>query len=244
MFEAKVRSDVLREVVNAVNILVDEAKFNLSKSEVSIRSVDPAHVAMVSLVLGKKAFEEFSAGEGEIGIDLEKLKDVLRLARGDEVISLRHEEDKNRLVVSVGNLTRRMSLVDTSSMSEPKLPNLEFLAEAVVRTEDLKQAVKASESISDHVTLTCNPDSFEIQSKGETDSVDLKLQKDLLEKLECKDTVSSMYPLEYFSKMINAISPQNVSLHLGNRYPIKIEFQIANGEGRGEYLLAPRIENE
>jgi len=244
MFDAKIKSEVLKEAVDAINILVDEAKINVTKDELHIRAVDPAHVAMVNFKLNKKAFEDYKAKECELGVDLDKIKEILKLVKSGDVIHLKQDEDKNRLVIRFGNLTRRMSLVDTAGMSDPKMPNLEFSTKATISTGELRRAVKASENVSDHITLMVSPEAFEVASKGETDSVDLRLPKDLIEELDCKDSTSSMFPLNYFSSMINAVNTPKVILHMAENYPVKMEFEIAEGAGWGEYLLAPRIENE
>jgi len=245
MFAAKLKSDVLREVVDVVSPLVEEVKIGIDKNGLSIRAVDPAHVAMVDLSLDKKAFEEFKADEGELGLDVNKIKDVLKLARANEILSIKHDEDKNKLVMHVGNITRRMSLVDTAGMSDPKVPNLDLPAKVVVKTDELKQGIRASESVSDHIALTASAEGFEMNSEGDTDSVNLKLQKDLLDELVCKETVRSLFPLDYFSNMIKAMTTADVvTMGLGSDYPVKMEFEIAKGNGEVRYLLAPRIESE
>src|SRR6266571_1710411 len=225
LFEAKVKADVLKEVVDVVSTLVDEAKFNVSKDSVIVKAVDPAHVAMVDLSLDRGAFESFKADEGELGIDMDKMKEILRLAKAGETISLSHDEDKNRLVVTVGNTTRRMALVDTAGMSDPKVPSLNLPAKVVVRTDELRQAIRASES--------------------DTDNVSHMVPKDLLEEIQAKEAVRSLFPLDYFSNMVKAISSApNVSLFLGSDYPVKMEFKIAGGKGDVKFLLAPRIESD
>ena len=245
MFEAKVKADVLKEVVDVVSTLVDEAKFNVGKDAVSVKAVDPAHVAMVDLALDRSAFEQYKAEEGELGIDMDKMKEILRLAKGGEVISLAHDEEKNRLVVAVGNTTRRMSLVDTAGMSDPKVPSLSLPAKVTIRTDELRQGIRASESISDHIALKASSAGFEIVSEGDTDTVSHAVPKDLLEELQCKDAVRSLFPLDYFSNMVKAISSApSVTLYLGSDYPVKLEFKIAGGKGDVRYLLAPRIESE
>ncbi len=245
MFEVKVKADILREVVDVVSTLVDEAKFNVTKDGLTVKAVDPAHVAMVDLTLEKGAFESFRADEAELGMDMDKVKEVLRLAKATDLISLTHEEDKNRLVMNVGNTTRRMSLVDTAGMSDPKVPSLNLPAKLTVRTDELRQGIRASESVSDHIALLVGPDGFEIVSEGDTDTVSHKVPKDLLEELQTKEAVRSLFPLDYFSNMVKAISTApSVKLYLGNDYPVKMEFKIAAGKGEVRYLLAPRIESE
>jgi proliferating cell nuclear antigen len=245
MFAAKLKSDVLREIVEVVSPLVEEVKLGITKNGISIRAVDPAHVAMVDLALEKKAFEEYKADDNEIGLDVDKIKDVLKLARVNDIISMNHDEDKNRLIMTVGNVTRKMALVDTAGMSDPKVPNLNLPAKVGIKTAELRQGIRASESVSDHIALTVNPDGFEMNSEGDTDSVNLKLPKDLLDELVCKETVRSLFPLDYFSNMVKAISgADSVRMSIGNDYPVNMEFTIAKGNGEVRYLLAPRIESE
>src|SRR3989449_5451510 len=171
LFEGKVKADVLREVVDVVSTLVDEAKFNVGKDSVTVKAVDPAHVAMVDLTLDRGAFEAYKADEGELGIDMDKMKEILRLAKAGATIALRHDEDKNRLVVTVGNTTRRMALVDTAGVSGAPRPALNLPAKVVVRTDELRQAIRASESISDHIALKASPGRLEVVSEGDTDNV-------------------------------------------------------------------------
>ena len=245
MFEAKLKADVLKEMVDVVSTLVDEAKLNVGKDSVTVKAVDPAHVAMVDLSLDRGAFESYKAEEAELGLDMDKMKEILRLAKAGEVISVTHDEDKNRLVVSVGNTTRRMSLVDTAGMSDPKVPSLNLPAKLVVRTDELRQAIRASESVSDHIALKASPEGFEVVSEGDTDTVSHMVPKDLLEELQAKDAVRSLFPLDYFSNMVKAISTApTVALYLGTDYPVRMEFKIAAGKGEVKYLLAPRIESD
>jgi proliferating cell nuclear antigen len=245
MFNAKAKSEVLRELIDVVSTLVDEVKFNVTKSGIGVKAVDPAHVAMVDLSVEKSAFEEFKGDDSELGIDINKMREVLKLARAGEIISMDLDEDKNRLVMSVGNIVRRMSLVDTAGMSDPKVPSLDLPAKLAVRTDELRQGIRASESVSDHIALIASSDGFEMISEGDTDSVNLKLPKDLLEELSCKETVRALFPLDYFSSMIKAASSaDSITMHLGNDYPVRMEFKIADGKGEVKYLLAPRIESE
>jgi proliferating cell nuclear antigen len=160
-------------------------------------------------------------------------------------MELEQDEERNRLVISVGNITRRMNLVDTTGMSDPKVPNINLPAKVAVNSDELQKGIKAAESVSDHIALTASPDGFEMFSEGETDSVSLKLPKDLLVSLECKEKVRSLFPLDYFSNMVKAIPAGTVvTLSIGSDYPVKLEFTMANGKGTVDYLLAPRIESD
>jgi proliferating cell nuclear antigen len=244
MFQAKARADVLKEVVNVISTLVDEAKFTVNADGLTIRAVDPAHIAMVDLTLSKDAFEEFKADETEIGLDIDKLSQFLKLAHGNEIVDLKHDEDKRRLNIVIGDITRRMSLIDTTGMSDPKVPNLNLPATVTLKVDDLVQGIKASETVSDHIALVASPEGFEMTCEGDMDQVQWKKAKKDLESLESPSSVRSLFPLEYFANMLRAVSTGvAVTMHLGNDYPVKVEFKIAGGKGEVRYLLAPRIES-
>ena len=245
MFQVEVKTETLKELISVLSTLVDEAKFNITEDGINVKAVDPAHVAMVDLDLKNTAFEEYKDSETELGVDINRLNDVLKLAKPADLITINHDEEKNRLILKVENITRRMSLVDTTGMSDPKVPNVPLPVKVVIKTSELGQGIKASESIADHISLSVTPEGFELSSEGETDSVNLKLTKDLLEKLECKESVKSLFSLDYFSNMIRSVSSSDkITMHLGTDYPVKLEFEIAQGNGHVEYLLAPRIESE
>jgi proliferating cell nuclear antigen len=245
MFQAKLKSETLKGVVDVVSTLIDEAKFKIDANGITLKAVDPAHVAMIDLIIDKGAFEQFSADETEIGLDLDKLREVIRLSKAGDTIEMKHDEERGRLIISVGNVTRRMSLVSTEGMADTKVPNLTLAAKVAVNVEELQRGIKASESISDHIALTITPEQFELLSEGDTDSVTLKLPKDLLVSLDCKESIRSLFPMDYFANMVRAIPAGTVVvINLGNDLPVKIEFDFASGKGKVKYLLAPRIEND
>jgi proliferating cell nuclear antigen len=200
---------------------------------------------MIDLYLEKGAFEQYSGSEVDLGLDLEKLKEIFRLSKGGDVIDMRYDEDRFRFVVMVGNVTRRMNLVSTEGMSDPKVPNLNLPTKVSVPVEELQRGIKAAESVSDHIAINVNNDGLEVVSEGESDSVSLKLPKDLLASLDCKDPVRSLFPMDYFSTIIKAIPVGTVvTINVGNDLPVKMDFEIAAGKGRVKFLLAPRIEND
>ena len=245
MFSAKVKSEVLKGIIDVTSPLVNEAKFNITPKGISLRAVDPAHVAMVNLTVKDKAFEEFKATEMELGIDMDKLAGIMRLSTSGDMVSLDYDEDTNRLVVKIGNLVRRMGLIDTAGMPDPKMPNLNLPAKVVLKASELSQGVRASEAVSDHLALTVNKDNFELFAEGDTDTVNLKLPKDLVVDLNTNSKCKSLFSIDYFSNMIKPVRGEDpITIMIGNDNPIKVEFDIAEKKGHVTYLLAPRIESE
>ena len=248
MFKAEIRADTLKGIVNVISTLIDEVKFTISPEGMTLKAVDPAHVAMIELNLEAGAFESYNADQTEIGLDLDKVKDVLKLSASGDMISMEQDEGYGRLIFRVGNITRRMNLVDTSSMNDPKVPQLELSSNIEVPVSELQRGIKASENISDHIALTITSDYFELACEGDTDSVNLKLDRSQLSSLTIEgdgDKYCSLFPLDYFSNLIKAVpSDASVRIELDNDYPVMLNFTLAEGKGTVKYLLAPRIESE
>lgn len=244
MLHARCKADVLKTLIEATSTLVDEVKVHVEPEGLSLKAVDPAHVAMVELNLRAAAFQEYKADAMEMGLDLEKFKEVLKLAAGEDEVEMDFDPTAHRLVMRIGNVTRRMSLVDTSGMSDPKVPKLDLPAKIVIMPAELERGIRASEAIADHVALVADKDTFELLAEGDTDQVHLKLDKSMLAELKVSERSKSLFSLDYFANMVKAAKGANgISLNLGNDYPVKIEFDLAGGNGHVTYLLAPRIES-
>lgn len=244
MFSADLKSDTLKGLVNIISTLIDEVKFTITPEGMTLKAVDAAHVAMIEMEVEKCAFDKYEAEDCELGLDLDKVKDVLKLAASGDVIGMEQDDTHGRLVFKVGNITRRMNLVDTTTMSDPKVPQLSLTAKISLPVDELQKGIRAADKISDHITLKAGPGYFDMFCEGDTDSVSLHLDGASVE-VDSDSEVCSMFPLDYFSNIIKAIpAGTTVMVELDNDYPVKLVFSLADGNARVNYLLAPRIESE
>lgn len=245
MLDAEVKSEVLKELVEIVQTVVDEVKINVTEDGLSLKAVDPAHVAMVDLDLDKDAFESYEAEEVELGLSLAKIDKFLNLAKSGSIVEMTQDKDENQLIMKVDNITRKMPLLDTAGMTDPNLPSLDLPINLKLKGRYLLSGVRASKDIADHISITANSDGFEILSEEENDVVRLNLSEDELESLDAQEEVRSLFALDYFSDMIKCVSSDTVlDIELGKDYPIKMDFEFADGDGQVTYLLAPRIESQ
>ncbi len=251
MLKARIKAESLKEFIGAVGSLVDEAKVNVNEDGIQIKAVDPSHVAMIEANLVKSAFDSYEAKSMEMGMDIDKFKNVLTVAGKDEMVDLEKDDDLNRLVVNIGNLTRAMPLLDTSGMPDPKVPSLDLPSTVNVVVNEIAQGLKASKSVSDHIALSTDKNSFRLVCEGDNqNSVDLSLGKDQLEKLDSPDEATSLFSLEYFSLMVNSLPADRIlHINLGTDLPVKIDADLAvddmtGAQGNVKFLLAPRIDRD
>jgi len=246
MFKAVINAEVLRDSIEAISTLVDEAKLRLSKDGISIKAVDPANVAMISFDLHPDAFDVYECTDGEIGLNLETLMDILTMTERSDKIELKLDPEAHNLLLTMGGLAYTLSLIDLSAMrKEPKVPSLELPAKVKLKGSDLRLAIKAAEKVSDHLALGVDGSTFFMEAESDTNRVKFQLTKDELVDLNASGPARSLFSLDYLSDMSKAISKANeVTVQLGKDYPVKINFSVAGGKGKVEYLLAPRIESD
>jgi len=239
----RIDASILRECVEAVLAVVDEARLKIYEDAWRIRAVDPANVALVDLELRKEAFYEYEEYEKEeervVGIPFEKLRDVLRFTAGDVSLSI-----NEKMVLQSSAYAYTLTLLDPSSLrAEPKMPELNFSTKVVVDANDFKKVLKAAEKITGQVAIGVQNESFFVEAEGEMETMRYSLHKDELIHLSGSDC-RSLFSLEYLTAMAKGFASDTLTLHISTDHPLKIEFEVADGSGKVIYLLAPRIEAE
>lgn len=245
-FKAKINAGSFKDSIESISRLVDEIKLNIKDEGITSKSADPANVAMVIFKLQKEGFDEFNVEEEmTIGLDLNRLEDILGVASTSDQITM-ESEDGSKLSISVSGFEYNISLLDPSTIQqEPKVPDLDLPAEIYIEGNKIRKAVRASEKVSDYVILSTENDKFIISAEGDNDSVKMELGSDKLIDMKTEEDVRSIFSLDYLSDMSKSIKKASeVQIRLGTDYPVKINFKIANEDGEIEYLLAPRIESE
>ncbi len=246
MFKAIVRAERLQSTLDSVGVLVDECKIHLDEEGIEIRAVDPANVGMVDLSLDASAFESYEADGGLIGVNLVRLQDIAGMADSGQLVELELDEETRKLHISIDGLEYTLALIDPESIrEEPDLPDLDLSSTIVIEGRDIDRAVTAADMVSDHIELGVDDGSevFYVKAEGDTDDVHLELDaEDLIDLVP--GNASSLFSLDYLQDMNKAIPKDaEVTMELGEEFPVKLHFDIAEGEGNVTYMLAPRIQS-
>jgi proliferating cell nuclear antigen len=247
MFKAIVSAETLRTALDSVSVLVDECKIRLEEDGLAIRAVDPANVGMVDLTLSADAFESYETDGGVIGVNLARLEEFAGMADSGQLIQLELDEETRKLHIKIEGLEGTLALIDPESIrQEPDLPDLDLPAQVVCEGADINRAVKAADMVSDHIALGVKAaeELFYVDAEGDTDDVHLELGRDDLIALEAGDA-RSLFSLDYLKDMNKAIPKDaEVTLELGEEFPVKLHFEIAEGQGKVTFMLAPRIQSD
>ena len=247
MFKAIVGASTFQDALDSVSVLVDECKIRLNEEELSIRAVDPANVGMVDLTLEAAAFESYEADGGVIGVNLARLEDIAGMANSGDLIHLELDEETRKLHIEIDGLSYTLALIDPDSIrQEPDIPDLDLASEIVVEGAQLDRGIKAADMVSDHIRLRVDEadEAFFIEAEGDTDDVNLKLDREDLIALSA-GPADSLFSLDYLKDMNKAIpSDAEVTVELGEEFPVKLHYGFAEGLGKVTFMLAPRIQSD
>ncbi|MFC6731368.1 MULTISPECIES: DNA polymerase sliding clamp [unclassified Haladaptatus] len=247
MFKAIVSAETLRTALDSVSVLVDECKIHLNEDGFAIRAVDPANVGMVDLTLDASAFESYEADGGVIGVNLSRLENIAGMASSGQLVQLELDEETRKLHIQIEGLEYTLALIDPDSIrQEPDIPNLDLPAQVVIEGRDIDRAVKAADMVSDHIALGVEEadELFYVSAEGDTDDVRLELPREDLIDLQAGQA-RSLFSLDYLKDMNKAIPKDGeVTIDLGEEFPVKLHFELAEGQGSVTYMLAPRIQSD
>jgi len=243
-FSAIVSADTLADTIDAVDCLVDECKINLERDGLEIRAVDAANVGMVDLALGAAAFESYAASGGTIGVNLERLGDVVGMANSGDLVHLHLDSETRKLYIDAGGLSYTLALIDPDSIrQEPDIPELDLPTTTRLPAGEIERGVTAADLCSDHITLGADDDAFLMTAEGDTDDVRVAVFSEDCARHTTSESVRSMFSLEYLDDMTGPMAG-DVTVRLGDEFPVKMHWDYAEGHGEVTMMLAPRIQSD
>ena len=242
---------VLRTFLEQVEAVTDEAKVRLEPDGIHVTAVDPAHVQLVEITLPLDSLEQYRVFEDgrravspcDLGLDVEKLLGVLRKLKGKVSLAFRFGGVPNeRLEVTQGGSSREMGLVDTAGMTDPRVPDLNFPAKVALDGKSFLDVLKDAGEVSDHLAVTVTPTALRFEAEGDVDRYrhEFPAGTDAVEYVTTvTEDYRSLFPLDYLVNIAKTVRQSRLVLWLGTDFPLRIDW---DGETRGTFLTAPRIE--
>jgi len=235
----------LKESVSIISDLVNEARFKVNKEALELVAMDPANVAMVVFKLLSSCFAEYDVKEEtQIAINLGNLKQILRRAGSNDMLSLEIEDNKLKIQLK-GNTTRTFSLpIIELEEKEQKIPDLKFPIKITLPSSMLTNIIEDADIVAESVTFEVEKGKFTVNASGDLSQAKIEVKEADDVKIEASDKVKSKYSIEYLKKMIGAskLSP-DVEIKFNKDYPLKLDFKVVD-KLLLSFILAPRVENE
>lgn len=245
-FEAIIQADTLLDFMAPLDPLAQEFRLQLTDDGFRAALVDPGNVAMSVVDLDREAFESYriDGDGGMIGLNIEKLQDILDFADADDIVHLALNAETMKLEVAFDTVEMSMACIDPSQVRhEPDIPHLELAVDVTLTGAQFKRSVDLAEMVSDQVMLVGDPSNsrWVVRAEGDIDDVEDTYQKGDLIHGQVPDDHDTTLGLGYLADMAKPIPKgAEVRLRHGTEFPVKFDYQI------GEHvevrcMQAPRI---
>ena len=245
MLNVTARQDLMRMIVETLGVVVEEARLDFSEDGLIVRVVDPSHVAMIKMEVDSAVFDTWEVDETNLGLEMRKLKEFLTLGSADDMVEMKYDDASGQATVHLGRIDLNLRPLDNSTLNPPNVPSLDLPCGVTISGADLSQALRAARQVGDLVNFSLDENIFSINVQGSTDSVNVQFTKDELVAIDCNSPARSQYSLTYLIPMTKIFSGmENVNLRFGENFPLRLNFDFADGAGHVEYFLAPRVEGD
>ena len=237
-----------KESVSIISELVTEVKFKVKNDRLELVAMDPANVAMVVFKIFSSGFTQYTFKEEEdIAINLSSLKQILRRAKGDDILSLETTED-NKLKIELKGITVRSFSIPTLELEdkEQRVPELIFPLTVEMNSSTLSESIEDVSVVAESVTFLGEKDQLLVKAEGDLSKalIEIKPNEDTVIRSTSSDKYKAKYSLEYLRKMISGGKlSDKVSLHFNTDYPLKLEYKVTDRLLLC-FILAPRVDND
>lgn len=238
----------LKESISIISDLVNEARFKITTTGIELVAMDPANVAMVMFNMFSSGFTEYNVKKDiEIAINLSNLKQILKRAGSNDMLSLEVTQENKLQIQIKGTSTRTFSIPLIEIDEKPqKIPDLKFGVKITTSSSILNNAIEDVDIVAEAVTFLAEEKKFTVQAEGDLTKAKIEITADertTIEK-EKADPIKAKYSIEYMKKIISAskLSDQ-VELSFNKDYPLKAEYKMVDRVVMS-FILAPRVEND
>ena len=236
-----------KDSISIISELVSEAKFTATTNGLRLVAMDPANVAMVVFELLSSCFTEYNVkGTEEVAINLNNLKQILRRAKGDDILTLETTEDSKLKIIMKSNTVRSFSIPTLElDDKEQRVPELTFPMIVESQSEILTEAIEDVSVVAESVTFLGEKGLLSVKAEGDLSKAFIEIKHDDSTVIKAgADKYKAKYSLEYLKKMIaGGKLADQVSLHFNNDYPMKLEYKVKDRLSLS-FILAPRVDND
>ncbi|MFQ3344114.1 MAG: proliferating cell nuclear antigen [Candidatus Thalassarchaeaceae archaeon] len=248
MLRVTAKQQLMREIVELLSVLTEEAKLVWGEKGLHVTVVDGSHVALLSATIADECFETYEVEQVEIGLELGKMRDLLTLAGPNDLVELDYDESFGAINVRVGEVHRILRGVDPATMNNPNIPSLDFKCKATIGSDRLSRSLRAAKFVGEIVDLSLDQTHMTVSITVEAgEGVNVRFESGELSELVCPAPTQSSYSLQFLDPLTRKLAgglTENVTLEFQEKYPLRLTWNSNQGGASWTYFLAPRVTND
>lgn len=257
--------DSFREFIYPLAVLSSDCRVFLSDEGLTAKTVDPANVALCEPELSPSAFDDLdSPGESTIGMKVRKIAQVLFPADlqfhthvppireefefDADTVTLTYHENRQNLTIEIGRQKFTLACIDPASVRKAsEIPEMDLNAEVSLPGRLLRNGIVYSDHFADHIRAKYDVAQrrFSLEAEGATDDSDWGVTEPEAIVIRSQGDADSLYSADYCMDLAACLpDDREVRVEIGEEFPMKLTYEIADGAGEVCLMQAPRISSE
>ncbi len=246
MVVAKIRSSVVKVIVDAVSEIVDAVVVDFGEEGVRMQAMDASHVSLCCLRLDRSAFSEYACDEPRsAGVSLSILSRIFRCASSEDELEVRVDDGSDRMSLRFKGPARssefemRLMEIDTERL---QIPRVEYECVVSMPSPELQRVVRDVAVVGETCAVDVKDGRIVFSSDGDMGRASFEpLDASVL---GVEGAVRSRFAVKYL-QMFTKATPlcKKAVLRMSRDNPMCLEYEIG-GAGVLRYYLAPKMDDD
>jgi len=255
-FRAKLtQGDFFKKLISAMIELCSECNFECSETGIVCQSMDSSHVALVSVTLNAKGFEEFECeDECTLGMNLTNLNKILKCAGGKDSMSISATDTETVKFKFENEGGDQISEFDLKLMTVEEdhlqIPETEYKCVVTMPSSQFATICRDLKDIGEAVKINATKNGVIFECVGDIGTAKMLLkQNETAEdekaiKVQMEEPIAQQFALRYLNSFAkSACLSSQVQLSFSEDVPLQVSFEMED-LGAVKFFLAPKIEDE
>jgi len=245
----------IKNLFEALKEIVEDATFEFDSQGLRIFTLDKGHVLAVHVRINGDKLEKYYCKKPiALGVNMKIFYQLIRIIEKDDILTLTHEEESNRMGIFISNEKRKiktryyLNLMDATKEVR-KLPDIEYKSVVMIPSDTFHKICRFMSEWSDLIEISCVDSQLTLSCEGDTveqaTTIGQSTDGLVFERNDNPEKIiEGVFSLKYlilFTKCAKLC--EVIHVHLQNDLPLTIVYKIGM-IGDIKLCLAPNPKND
>jgi proliferating cell nuclear antigen len=164
----------IKNLFEALKEIVEDATFEFDSQGLRIFTLDKGRVLAVHVRINSDKLEKYYCKKPiAIGVNMKIFYQLIRIIEKDDILTLTHEEESNRLGIFITNESRKiktryyLNLMDATK-EDRKLPDIEYKSVVMIPADTFHKYCRFMSEWSENIEIKCVDSQLTLSCEGDT----------------------------------------------------------------------------
>mmetsp|Transcript_88196 Transcript_88196/g.172525 ORF Transcript_88196/g.172525 Transcript_88196/m.172525 type:complete len:259 (+) Transcript_88196:86-862(+) len=258
MFEAHLEDGkTFKDIIEAIKDLVTDCNLDCSEEEVSIQSMDSAHVSLVSVQLASTCFSHYRCDRpNSLGINTQNMSKIFKMMGKDDSLTLKAEDGADSMTLmfegskqdTIADFEIKLMDIENDQLGIPDTP---YKCTIKMPSKEFERIVRDLQVLGDTCTISCSKEGVRFTVSGNIGTgnfltranatADNEKDRVIIDMEEPVELNFALRYLNFFTRATNL--SDHVIIQMSPEVPVVVQYPI-NDSGSMRFYLAPKIDED